>query len=181
MKRGAFTLIELMISIVILSLMITYLYKTNLSFTHSNMLLLQESKSITEYSSLEEIIYKDFLYATEEANIVSIDAQNDFVTLQTRHSLHLRSYPYIAYLLREKKLFRIESAQPLKYREIREEMLFDVDLLADKTEKFRLYKAKPKTNNDTNETQKASACLVDIKMSDEKKLLLKLTPLKLEE
>ena len=56
--RKAFTLIELMISIVILTILMLFLYKSYAALNKSNTLLSQEVQKISKIELLKEVIYK---------------------------------------------------------------------------------------------------------------------------
>ncbi len=165
--KKAFTLIEMMISIVILSLIVTYLYSTNSSLSNSNKIITQELSEISSYISLQEILYRDIQEAVTDINITTQQKEQDFVSFRTKHSLHLRVLPYVAYILKNDKLYRVESAEPLIYREISAQDDYDVDIMGD-TELFRLYRKKEQKEQTLN------SFLLHVIFSHKKELLLKI-------
>ena len=163
--KKAFTLIEMMISITILSIMMLYLYKTNASLHLSNANLKQEAEAVQKIQKLKRVIYLDFLSEVEDANtsVKNREKNEDFVSLMSKHSLHKRINPYITYIVKEKKLYRLESLKRIVDYEIASDSEFEVDSLGDVLI-FRVYKTKnTKINN----------YLIHIKFKNLQEILLK--------
>ncbi len=141
--RKAFTLIELMISIVILSIIMLFLYKSYSSLNHSNIVLKEETKQIKKYELLKKTLYLDFSLANE-IKIMNQDKKEDVVFMQSKNSIHKRFNPYIAYIFKDKKLYRLESLRPFKEYPLNVDSEFVTDELGS-CEIFRVYKSrKPK-------------------------------------
>lgn len=144
-SKKAFTLIEMMISITILSIMMLYLYKTNASLHLSNANLKKEAEALQKIQKLKRVIYLDFLSAVEDANtsitITKREKNEDFVSLMSKHSLHKRINPYITYIVKEKKLYRLESLKKIVDYEIASDSEFDIDTIGE-VNIFRVYKSK---------------------------------------
>jgi len=145
--RKAFTLIELMISIVILTILMLFLYKSYSALNKSNTLLSQELQKISEVELLKEVIYRDFSVArqtdTNRSSIVVLNQskKEDVVFFQTSNSIHQRVNPYIAYIVKEKILYRLESLKPFKEYPLVADSEFVADELGE-VEIFRVYKSK---------------------------------------
>ena len=138
--RKAFTLVELMVSILILSIMMLFLYKTYAGLNKSNKLYALEIEKINTLERIKKTIYLDITQA------MSIKIQNqspteDVVFMQTTHSVHKRINPYVVYILKEKKLYRLESLREISEYPLRAESEFVIDELAG-MELFRLYPSK---------------------------------------
>ena len=58
--RKAFTLIELLISITILSIMMLFLYKSYASLNHSNSFYKKEVQQIKDQQLLKKVLFLDF-------------------------------------------------------------------------------------------------------------------------
>jgi len=145
--RKAFTLIELMISIVILTILMLFLYKSYSALNKSNILLSEEVQKISQIEFLKEVIYKDFSVArradTNRSGIIILNQskEEDVVFFQTSNSIHQRINPYIAYLVKEDILYRLESLKPFKEYPLVADSEFVADELG-KIKIFRVYKSK---------------------------------------
>ena len=167
--KKAFTLIELMISIMILSILMIFLYKSYSSLNISNKKYSNEVQKIKNIELIKKTIYLDFtLSAFKSIKILNQSKTEDVIFMQSSNSIHDRINPYIAYLVKAKKLYRLESLKPFKFYPLSVDSEFETDFLG-KVKNFRVYQ------NDKNST--SSKYLVDIdfeKMSD---VLLKIKPL----
>ena len=167
--RKAFTLIELIMSIVILSIMMLFLYKSYSSLNRSNRVLLDETKLIEKKELLKKTLYLDFTLASS-VTILNEGKKEDMVFLQSRNSVHKRFNPYIAYLFKEKKLYRLESLKPIKEYPLVSDSEFVVDELGE-VEIFRVYKS-------TN--MKKNIYLVHILFKKDDEILLKVKALNIK-
>lgn len=168
--RAAFTLIEMMIAISIFSIMTLYLYKTYSSLNIANENLSVEVSKIQKIQKIKKLLYMDFNLALfNEKNIINItnrDKGEDFVFFQTSHSVHKRFNPYITYIVKNKKLYRLESLKPIDSYDISRDAAFDVDYLGE-VKSFRVYKS----------TSKNVSYLVAVDFKSMENILLKITPL----
>ena len=145
--RRAFTLIELMISIVILTILMLFLYKSYSALNKSNSLLFEEVQKIAQVELLKEVIYKDFSVVrqtdtnTSSVLILNQSQKEDVVFFQTSNSIHQRINPYIAYLVKDKRLYRLESLKPFKEYPLVADSEFVADDLGE-VKIFRVYKSK---------------------------------------
>lgn len=167
--RKAFTLIEIMISIVILSILMLFLYKSYSSLNRSNMQYLKEVKKIQKLEKIKKTIYLDFLLSRfGSVKILNQSKTEDIIFLQSRHSVHDRIEPYIAYIVKDKKLYRIESLKEFTTYPLAAESEFDADFLG-KVNKFRFY-----INGTTSKYKKF---LIDCDFEKMNDILLKIRPL----
>ena len=141
LSRAAFTLIELLISISILSIMMLYLYKSYASLNISNEIIKQEGANIQSIQKLKKVVYMDFLLALHNSvTIENREKNEDFVHLQSSNSIHKRYNPYIAYIVKDEKLYRLESLTKLSTYEVPTDSEFDIDYLGE-VKGFRVYKS----------------------------------------
>ncbi len=139
--RKAFTLIELMISIVILSTMMVFLYKTYASLNRSNEVIKTELHNIKDIQQLKKVLYLDFSLALPKTMIIqNRETVEDAVFFQSSNSIHKRYNPYITYIVKENKLYRLESLTKFESYELPVNAEFDVDYLGE-VDKFRVYKS----------------------------------------
>ena len=169
-SRAAFTLIEMLIAISIFSIMMLYLYNTYSSLNIANENLKGEVQEIQKIQKIKKAVFLDFTLALFNARgtvqIDNRDKREDFVFFQTSHSLHRRINPYVTYIVKDKKLYRLESLKKFDSFELPSDAEFDVDELGD-IKSFRVYKT----------TKKKQSYLVAIDFKEMENLLLKVTPL----
>jgi len=143
-SRTAFTLIELLISISILTIMMLYLYKSYTSLNISNEIIKKEGSHIQRVQKFKKVIYLDFLLALHKTiNLKKREKNEDFVSLQSSHSIHKRYNPYVAYIVKEEKLYRLESLTKISTYEVAPDIDFDIDYIGE-VKNFRVYKSSKK-------------------------------------
>ena len=154
--RKAFTLIELLISVSILSIMMIFLYKSYASLNMSNNFYKKELESIKSEQIKKRVFFLDFsLSLYKKNNILNQDIDEDVVFLQTSNSLHKRFNPYVAYIVKDSNLYRLESLKEFKVYPLDIDSEFEIDYIGE-VDSFRVYKSTGKfevvINNDTNAT-----------------------------
>lgn len=163
MKR-AFTLVELLISIVILSLMITALYKSYASLNISNNTYKNKTNLLKNLELKKKIIYLDLLLAVPGSlTHLDEDAKEDVISFQTTNSVHKRFNPYITYVVKDAVLYRLESLQKVTIYPFDSTFDGDIDSFGS-VDKFKIYKSKNKNNE---------SYLVNIVFKDNSNILLK--------
>ena len=139
--KKAFTLIELLVSISILSIMMIFLYKSYASINHSNKFYKKEVQNIIDTNLLREVVFLDFsLVLSKSVTILNQDKKQDIVLMQSSNSIHNRYNPFVAYIINDSKLYRLESLKKLSYP-LSSDSEFSVDYLG-KVNIFRVYKSK---------------------------------------
>ena len=167
-QRKAFTLIELMISISILSIMMLYLYQSYSSFNRSNIIVKKEIEEIVSTQKLKKVLFLDFSLALPQTTTIqNRESNEDFVFLQSTNSIHKRFNPYIAYIVKEKKLYRLESLRAFKAYDISADAFFDIDYIGE-VDSFRIYKS---SNN------QKEAYLIDVDFKNIEDVILKVNVL----
>ena len=163
-SKRAFSLIELLVSIVILSLMMVALYKSYSSLNMSNDIYKDKSATIKTIELKKKTIYLDLLMAMPNSLIyLDKDTTEDIISFQTTNSIHKRFNPYITYVLKDSILYRLESLTKIKIYPFD----FDIDAVVDnlgEADKFKIYKS----NSKDDETY-----LVNIEFKDGSDILLK--------
>jgi len=160
----AFTLIEVLISVSILSIIMVFLYRSYASFNISNELMKVEQDNTQKVQKIKKIVYLDFLLAMHKSiNIVNREPNEDFIFLQSSSSTHKRYNPYIVYKVKEEKLYRLESLQPMNSYDLPVDAEYDVDYLGE-VRNFRVYK---ESNTDDE------SYLIDLDFKEMEDLLLK--------
>ena len=171
MRRAAFTLIEMMIAIVIFSLIVVFLYKSYDALKQSNQKYTVMTKEMERLWRIKKMLYLDFALSLQsDVSVLNQEKNEDVVLLQTSNSLHNRFYPYVAYVVKDGVLYRLESLRKLTYP-FDAETTADVDEVA-KVTNFRLYKALKKEDSNA-----VAYYLIDIKLADGKRILYKVRAL----
>jgi len=184
--RKAFTLIELLISVSILSIMMIFLYKSYASLNMSNDFYKKEVDTIKSEQVKKRVFFLDFSLSLYKKNqILNQETNEDVVFLQTSNSLHRRFNPYVAYVVKDSKLYRLEALKEFKEYPLNIDSEFEVDYMGE-VNSFRVYKSTGKfevmpvnDNNttDTNTTKAQSPAelfLVHVDFKKEKDILLKI-------
>ena len=143
--KNAFTLIELLISVSILSMIMIYLYTSYANLNSSNKIIKKEVEKSISLQKIKKVFYLDFSLAMGEIIINSKKKNEDFVSFQSAHSLYQRFNPYITYIIKDKILYRLESLRQMKKFELSEESEFEVEKIGE-VEIFRVYKSKEGKN-----------------------------------
>ena len=166
--RKAFTLIEMMISVVILSIIMLFLYESYAALNRSNSFYAKKVELIQTQQLKKEVVFDDFSMALyKSVNILNQERNEDVIFMQSSNSLHKRHNPYIAYILKDKKLYRLESLKKFEEYPLTSDSDFVVDLIGD-AEGFRVYKDTKKTENITYENY-----LIHIDFIKENDILIK--------
>ncbi len=146
MKRNGFTLIEMMIAITIFSVVLLFLYQSYASLNMANAKYAQKKQNIKTFFEYERTLVRDLSESLEGVRIIHDDAKYDVVLFQSRASEHDRVVPYIAYVVKEGVLYRLESFAPLQEYPFGADVTADVDIFGE-VEHFHVYKALKKEQN----------------------------------
>jgi len=160
MRRSAFTLIELLISITILSIIMVFLYQSYATLNKSNKIFKQELELIENLRLKRKMIFLDLSIAKQKINIKHESIDIDTLLFQSSNSVHARFNPYIAYIVNQNKLYRLESLKLLTYPlDMNSE--FDVDFLGE-VSRFKVFV-----------NRKENTYIVDIVFVNKQNILLK--------
>jgi len=139
--RKAFTLLELLLAISILTIMMIYLYKSYASLNISNIIMKEESRGIQTVQKFKKVVYLDFLLALHKTVAIEKREKNeDFISLQSSNSIHKRYNPYVTYMVKDEKLYRLESLKKIRTYEVEHDIDFDIDYIGE-VKSFRVYKS----------------------------------------
>lgn len=171
MQRRGFTLIEMMIAIVIFSIVMIYLYESNANLRRSNVFYEKEVSKLKSKELKKKVLFLDFsLMHYKSIQILNQDKHEDVVFLQSSNSIHGRSNPYIAYLIKNQKLYRLESFKKFNEYPLAADSEFDADFIGD-VNGFRVYE------NQKQKNVQDSIYLIHINFKNEEPILLKVKAL----
>lgn len=188
-SKRAFTLIEIIIATLLISLLVVFLYQSLSVLKTSNASLISKDEKAKERDFIFSLLHKDIFESTSAKTITTSSKDFDLFYLQTRNSLHDLINPNILYVVakEDKKLLRIESNKEIKLP-IAEENIYSlyVDEIAKNIEYLKIFSVS-KDANDTNasavpnlshEVGKTSNCGVDmlmaIKLKNEKPIVFEI-------
>jgi len=161
--KKAFTLIEMLISISILSIMMIFLYKSYASLNSSNSLLKDEVNSIEKQELKKKVLFLDFsLIIDNKIDVLNKGTKEDVVFIQSKNSIHNRINPYITYIVKDSILYRLESLEKFYTADLRFDNEFVYDNLGE-VNSFRVYTSR----------DKKSSFLIDIDFKNEEDILIK--------
>ncbi len=138
--KKAFTLVELMISIILLSLIMSFLYQSVAQLQSSNQQFLKRTNQVQKREDILKLLYMDFLNA-RSMKWLEKGKDYDVLVFQSSNSLHSMSQPYLRYKVYkdESTLRRIES--PLENIDPLEN-IFRFNDIAKEVKFFKLYEKK---------------------------------------
>ncbi len=141
--RKAFTLIEVLVSIFLLSIVIFTLYK-NLDIIRASDKQLRETLEASQkFTKIYKTLYLDLLQISDKAVITSKERDFDRICFYSTHSLYQMPKPYICYFIHKKEntLLRIETPNDSP-SSTNIKALTQIDILAKNIEVFKIKKAK---------------------------------------
>lgn len=140
--RKAFTLIEILIAITILSIMMLFLYQSYSSLNISNSFYKNELGQIKNGYLKKKVLFLDFSLANQKKiKILNQNIKEDVLFMQSSNSIHKRHNPYIAYIIHDSKLYRLESIHEFKEYPLSVGGEYVADYLGE-VNSFRVYPSK---------------------------------------
>lgn len=171
MRRNAFTLMEMMVSIVIFSIMVLFLYKSYAQLHVTNNFFADKSQELGSYLKKKQTVYLDFTLAHYNSiKILNQNKEEDVVFMQTNNSLYGRIHPYVAYIKKDKELYRLESLRAFENYPLKSDSDFFGESLGE-VKGFRIYEQSGDKNNSI------TSYVVHIDFVKEGELLYKVVPL----
>ena len=146
--RRAFTLMEMLISIFILSLVLAYLYESIDSLKFTNNFYEEKSKKLKQFQKMA-LVLKNDLFMAKDIKFLDKDSK-DYTILKidhTRNSLYDISAPCVVWfvLKKEDTLVRFESAKDIKFPPPYDDIQkIHKDIVAKECKTFKLYRSSDK-------------------------------------
>ena len=107
-KREAFSLVELIISVVLLGIIITFLYSTVSTLQQTNKIFSKNEKVLNQKEKVIELLYDD-LFGANDLKLSGFDYS--LASMQTTNSIYNIANPYVTWLVSKENntLLRFES------------------------------------------------------------------------
>ena len=143
--RKAFTLIELILSVLLLGLIVYFLYSAIANLQKSNEIFMKKSQSAFYNQKIISMLQKDIFFATK---IKISGHENSFTEMQTNNSLFNIDAPYVTWLLKPdlKKLVRFESTLSFTKMNAKNSPYYHLSIIPKECEIFKIYQSKQKQN-----------------------------------
>ncbi len=159
--RHAFTLMELMVSIVLIALIVLFLFGAIASSKLSNDTLLKHTEKEQVRSELFELFYRDIMEAVSIQTVETKEKAFTLLQMQTSNSLYEIAMPYVTYFVHAQthRLTRLESARkitlPIAYEA---ESFVMADVLLSDVSAFNVYAGTDDAAaEDNNNTQNSAS------------------------
>ena len=161
-NKKAFSLVELIVSILLLSIIAMFLYSTTSSLQKRNKIFAQKEKLLEKDDKLLDLLYDD-IFESNELNI----STNEFtiLSMHTKNTLYDIDYPYVTWLVykNDNTLLRFESILPFSKMNIDNNYLYHISKVSKDCEVFKIYQSK-----------KRDKILIDIKFKGKNHLIYEL-------
>lgn len=143
--KKAFTLIEVVISIILLGIIFTFLYTTIDSLKQQNNHYIKKADSIKKEKKIFALFNLDIAQAIGSISITHA-SRYDLMQFKTKHSIYEIIEPSVLYFVSKKEhaLVRVESLEPFKLdnkEQIVKTFLY-ADILATNTTSFKISNKK---------------------------------------
>ena len=140
-KHLAFTLIEVLISIVLLGIIFSYLYSTINSMKKQNMPYLKKSAALHREIQIYKLLNLDISQVIGKVTVTNGD-RYDMVSFETRNSIYDIIDPYVVYYVSKKEntFVRVESLKPFNFdkKEAVKNRFIYADLIAKECLSFKV-------------------------------------------
>jgi prepilin-type N-terminal cleavage/methylation domain-containing protein len=165
--KSAFTLMELMVSIVLIVLITLFLYSAIGSMKISNKTLASHDAQEDNRSKIFDLMYRDMIESIALNVLPTKDKHFNVLELQTHNSLHQIVMPYVTYFVhaQTENLIRLESAKkitlPTSYDD---RFAIHADLISNKVTDFNVYSKNNELNAST-ENNETDSLNIDVSRS----------------
>jgi len=145
MRHGAFTLMEVLVSVVILVLISVYMYGALAGSRTAFGALQRGSGAEHNRTMLYTLLFRDLMEADTIKSLQTEDRRYNLLQLRTRNSLYDMPYPYVLWYVnaQNKQLVRLESSRGIKLPVPYEDQVFlHADAFVRGVTDFNLYAQK---------------------------------------
>ncbi|MEA3290246.1 MAG: prepilin-type N-terminal cleavage/methylation domain-containing protein [Campylobacterota bacterium] len=147
MKRKAFTLVEILVSITLFSIIVLFLYQTLDITKQSNDFYTKHLDEKQLQNHIKKILFMDIMHSKENSVKISKDKDNNTIlTMETTNTYHNPFFNHITYLLIDGELIRMETKVKFDRKKLNDSFFSNsyIDILQTKVDKFKAVIQKDK-------------------------------------
>lgn len=158
MRRGGFTLMEVLVSVVILVLITVYMYGAMAGSRTTMAALKRGSEAEHNRTMLYTLLFRDLMEADTVKTLPTENRRFHLLQLQTYNSLYDMPFPHVLWYVnaQSKQLVRLESSREINLPTGYDEQVYlRADVFARDVTDFNLYvqnKSETQTSSDTNDS-----------------------------
>ena len=143
--KRAFSLVELIISVVLLGIIVTFLYTTVSNLEKTNSIFAANEKALSDKEKVVDLLYDD-IFTANSLELKGVD--NSLVSMQTSNSLFDIAKPFVTWLVVKEKnsLLRFESIKEFKNINSQNSDYFHISVVGENCEVFKIYQSLKKEN-----------------------------------
>lgn len=141
-NRNGFTLIEVLISIVLFSIIVLFLYKSLDITQDSNQFYSKKLDIKKDENSMKRLLFLDFIHIKDKTLKTTFDGEkNSIVSFQSDNTYHNPFYTHISYFIsKEKNLIRVESKTEFDTKKLSDSFFEHsyIDIIDNNVSKFKI-------------------------------------------
>ena len=143
MNKKAFSLVELIISVVLLGIIATFLYTSVSNLEKNNRIFSKTAKDLETREKVIDLLYND-IFVAKTLKITGNEYST--ISMQTKNSLFEISQPYVTWAVsRDKKtLLRFESVKKYDENFTQNSDYFHISKVGENCEVFKIYQSNKK-------------------------------------
>jgi len=171
MMRRGFTLMELLVSVVLIALITLFMYGAIASSKQTGRTLSRHSDVEQNRTMLYALFYRDLIEAMSVEALPTQNRRFTVVQLQTRNTLYDIAAPYVTWYVHAQThdLIRLESARPIPLPVSYEQKVFiHADRFATQAEDFNLYTATDDNATAAGKSAASSAASESLSSEEER-------------
>lgn len=141
-KKG-FTLVELIVSIMLLSIIAIFLYSTVSNLQKQNKMFSKLQHRVQKKEKIIDLLYDD-IFESDELNITN--KEFSLINIKTKSTIFNISHPYVTWLVSRDKntLLRFESILPFDRLNSQNSYYYHISKVGENCEKFQIYQSSKK-------------------------------------
>lgn len=147
--KQAFTLLEMMISIVLLTIIFSYFYQGVNTMKQSTDFYEKKFDKIEDLKRYIGMLQRDLLLHVGRVDFFSVNDKNyTILSMQTQNSLYNIDVPYVVWYVdkEQNRLKRVESVKEFRLPIFEDFNLYFLDIVASGVNAFKLYHANESNN-----------------------------------
>jgi prepilin-type N-terminal cleavage/methylation domain-containing protein len=142
-KKAAFSLVELIISVVLLGIIVTFLYSTVSTLQQTNKIFSHNEQLLSKKEKVIELLYDD-LFSANNLQLRGFDYS--LASMQTTNSIYDIAQPYVTWLVSKEgnTLLRFESIKKFENINSQNNYYYHISKVGENCDIFKIYQSKKK-------------------------------------